>query len=205
MKKRLSLAGPVRLSAVLCLAGCFAVGALAGCLFAGVLGAEALLHLSDYLQSYFLRMRESGAADLPSFFSTAVELCRWPVLVFVLGFTGLGAVGIPAVFLIRGFLLSYSVAVFVRLFGLCGFAAAGAVFGIGGVFVLPAFFVLGADALESAGALCASFFGQGKRPVLLQRGRLVRAGGCGALLAVGTGVQFWLAPVLVRTAAELLI
>lgn len=193
-----------QLSVVLCLTVCFAVGALAGCFFAGVLGADAQIHLAAYLGDYFTVIRD-GETVLPSLFSTVWELCRWSVLAFILGFTALGAVGVPAVFLVRGFLLSYSAAVFVRLFGTAGMAAAVLVFGVSGVFGLPALFVLGADALGSAGALAAAFWGDGKRPALLWRGRLIHAGGCALLLAAGAGVQLWLTPVLLRTAAELLI
>lgn len=199
MKKRI---GPGRLSVVLCLTICFVAGVLAGCLFAGLLGAESLLRLSEYLDGYFGLMRGDSVSP-PSPLSTVWELCRWPLLVFVLGFTGLGAVGIPAMFLLRGFLLSYSISVFVRLFGLSGLAAAAAVFGVSGVFVLPAFFVLGSDALESAGSLASLFLGRGKRPALFCPEQLVHIGGCVALLAAGTAVQLWLAPTLVRTAAEL--
>lgn len=201
MKKRID---PGRLPVVLCLTVCFVLGALAGCLFAGVLGADSLLRLSEYLNGYFARIRE-GAALSSSPLSTVWELCRWPLLVFVLGFTGLGAAGIPAVFLLRGFLMSYSVAVFVRLFGLPGLAAAAAVFGVAGVFALPALFVLGADALGSAGSLVSAFWGEGKRPALIRPERLIRTGGCAALLAAGTALQLWLVPLLVRTAAELFV
>lgn len=194
--------GQGRLSVLLCLTVCFAVGALAGCFFAGVLGGETQRHLSAYLGDYFAVLRD-GEPVAPSLFSAAWELCRWPLLVFVLGFTALGAVGVPVVFLVRGFLLSYSVAVFVRLFGVAGLAAAAAVFGVCAVFVLPALFVLGADAMGGAMALAAAFWGEGKRPAVFGRGRLLRAGGCGLLLAAGAGVQLWLTPALLRAAAGL--
>lgn len=201
MKKQIGLG---RLPVVLCLTVCFTLGLLAGCLFAGALGAESLLRLSEYLDGYFALVRSAGAFS-PSPLSAVWELCRWPLLVFVLGFTGLGTVGIPAVFLLRAFLMSYSAAVFVRLFGLAGLAAAAAVFGASGLFSVPALFVLGADALGSAGCLVSVFLGEGKRFALFRPEQLVRAGGCAALLAVGTVVQLWLAPLLVRAAAELLI
>lgn len=207
MKKRFAHmtdgSGSGQLSVLLCLTVCFAMGALAGCFFAGVLDADVQRHLSAYLNDYFAVLRD-GEMVLPSLFSTIWELCRWPALVFVLGFTALGAAGVPAVFLIRGFLLSYSVAVLVRLFGTAGLAAAAAVFGISTAFVLPALFVLGTDAMGSAGALAMVFWGGEKRSALLWRGRLLHAGGCGLLLAVGVGAQLCLAPALLRTAAALL-
>lgn len=191
-----------RLSVLLCLTACFAAGVLAGCFFAGVLGAEAQRHLCAYLGDYFAGLRD-GELVAPSLFSTVWELCRWPLLVFVLGFTALGAVGVPVVFLVRGFLLSYSVSVFVRLFGVAGLAAAATVFGVCALFVLPVLFVLGADAMGSAWAQASVFWGE--HPVVFWPGRLVHAGGCALLLAAGTGVQLWLTPVLLRTAAGLFV
>ena len=38
------------------------------------------------------------------------ETIRWPLLVFGLGFTTLGLLGIPLVFSVRGFLLAFSIA-----------------------------------------------------------------------------------------------
>lgn len=195
--------GTGRLSVLICLTACFAAGIMAGCFFAGILGADAQNHLSAYLNDYFTVLRD-GEIVLPSLFSTVWELARWIVLVFALGLTALGVIGIPAVFLLRGFLLSYAVAVFVRLYGSMGLLAALAVFGASGIFVLPAFFILGVDGFESAKNMAGVFLGGGKGGFSFPDGYFRRAAGCCVLLAVSTAVQFGLTPLLMRAIAQLM-
>lgn len=205
MRKRLphQLAALGQLSVPLCLALCFGGGVAAGCFFAGLLGETVQTGLSDYLNGCFTGFRD-GNVVLPSLLSTLWELCRWPLLVFLFGFTALGVLGVPAVFLARGFLMSYAVSVLVRLFGGAGFLAALVLFGLSGVFVLPALFILGSDALRRAAALAGSPTGEGRRVFSLREGQLVRVCSCCGLLVTGTLVQLWLAPVLLQAVAELL-
>lgn len=190
-------------SVLIFLTVCFGAGALAGCFFAGLLGLDAQTQLSAYLNGYFTVLR-GGEVILPSLFSTVWELCRWPALVFLLGLTALGAVGIPVVFGVRGFLFSYSVSVFVRLFGGSGLLAALAIFGVSGFFTLPALFLLGTGGFGSARVLAGALLGEGRHGSPFHRGYFVRAGGCCVLLAAGVLLQSWLTPVLLRAAAGLI-
>ena len=102
------------------LGGCFLLGTLAGFAFSCLGGGSEPLR--EYLLRY-LRQAGEGAAFAPSLFSVIWEVFRWFLLVFLLGFTALGAVGIPAVLAARAFVLSYAAATFARLFGLSGMAA----------------------------------------------------------------------------------
>lgn len=198
------LAALGQLSVPLCLALCFGGGVAAGCFFAELLGEGVQTGLSAYLNHCFTGFR-NGEIVLPSLFSTVWELCRWPLLVFLLSFTALGVLGIPIIFWARGFLMSYAVSVFVRLFGGVGFLAALVLFGLSGVFVLPSLFILGADALHSAITLAGSLMGESKRAFSFREGQFAHVCGCCGLLITGTLVQLWLAPVLLQTVAELLL
>lgn len=200
---RLRGPGSEQRSALLCLTVCFFVGAVGGCMFAGLLGTDTQTRLLDYFSGYFSALRDSGAVQ-PSLPSTVWEVARWPLLVFLLGFTALGVVGIPAALCLRGFLFSYAVSVLVRLYGSAGLASALAVFGVSGFLVLPALFVLGVDGFRGAGALLMKLIGDGRRTPSLGQGRLFRAGCCAALLAVAAAFQFRLTPVLLSAAASLL-
>ena len=190
-------------SALFCLTVCFAVGAVGGCVFAGRLGADTQTRLLDYLGSYFAVLDGDEAIGLSSF-SAVWEIVRWPLLAFVLGFTALGVVGLPVVFSVRGFLLSYAVAVLVRLYGVTGLMVSLAVFGVSGFLVLPALFTLGVDSFRGAGAMAVRLMGDGKRAFPPGRGRLLRAGCCGVLLAAASAFQLQLTPVLLAAAAKLL-
>lgn len=187
-------------AALLCLAICFAVGAIGGCCFAGALGPEAGIRLTGCFDGYFSSL-QTGSAALPSLPATVWELARWPLLCVLLGFTALGVAGLPVVFCVRGFLLSYAVSVFVRLYGSAGLPAALAVFGVSGFLALPVLFVLGVDAFQSSGALAWKLLG-GRAAYPSRRGRLLRACCCFALLAAAVIFQTQLTPVLLTSAVN---
>lgn len=207
MKKQLlnRLRGPrsEQCSALLCLAVCFAAGAVGGCFFAGALDKDAAANLFDYFGGYFASIEDGQAPHLSLLFSVW-EVVRWPLLAFVLGFTVLGVVGLPVTFCVRGFLLSYAVSVLVRLYGTVGLVAALAVFGFSSFFVLPALFTLGVDAFRAAGFMTGNLLGDSRRSFSPGQGRLFRAGCCSLLLAMAAALQFQLTPVLLSAAAGLL-
>lgn len=207
MKKQLlnRLRGPglEQRSALLCLAACFVAGAVGGCFFAGALDEDSATNLFDFFGGYFTSI-ENGQALHFSLLSAVWEVLRWPLVVFVLGFTVLGVVGLPVAFCVRGFLLSYAVSVLVRLYGAVGLVAALAVFGFSGFFVLPALFTLGVDAFRAAGSMAGNLLGD-RKTFSPGQGRLLRTGCCSLLLAMSAAFQLRLTPVLLSAAAELLL
>lgn len=207
MRKRLldRLRGPGSelQSALLCLTVCFAVGSVGGCIFAGRLDADTQTRLLEYFSNYFAVIDGDEAVGLP-LLSAVWEIVRWPLLTFFLGFTALGVIGLPVMFCVRGFLLSYAVAVLVRLYGVTGLAVSLAVFGVSGFLVLPALFTLGVDSFRGAGAMAVKLTGDGRRTFPAGQGRLLRAGCCGVLLAAASVLQLRLTPVLLEAAVKLL-
>lgn len=129
------------------LAACFGAGAVGGLLFSAAGGENP--ELLDYLQQYFQSAGQGGGLQ-PSLGATVWDLLRWPVAVFLLGFTPVGAVGIPLLMGGRSFLLAYSVTTFARLFHLPGMAAALAVFGVTALMAVPVLFVVAAGAFQQA-------------------------------------------------------
>lgn len=190
-------------SALFCLTVCFAVGGVGGCIFAGRLGADTQTRLLDYFSSYFAAFDGNEPLSLSSL-SAVWEILRWPILTFLLGFTALGVVGLPAVFCVRGFLLSYAAAVLVRLYGVTGLGVSLAVFGVSAFMVLPALFILGVDSFRGAGAMAVKQAGDSRRNPPDRQRRLLRAGCCGVLLALAAVLQLRLTPVLLTAAAKLL-
>jgi len=175
---------------------------LAGCLAVAWAGESGACALSDYLRGY-LGLLEEGAAASPPVWAVVWELCRWPLLTFLLGLTAFGAVAIPAVFCARGFLLSYSIAAFVRVFGAAGTLAALAVFGTTALASVPVLFCVGLLAFSNSLRLAVGAAGNRPAP-LLDRTRLRGLAPCGALLALAVTLQCLLMPQLLLAAAELL-
>ena len=181
---------------------CFLGAGIAGCLAVSVTGADGVDTLSAFLQDY-LALLEDGSAVSPSIWSVMWELCRWPALVLLLGFTALGAVAIPVVFCVRGFLLSYALASFVRVFGATGIFAAFAVFGMAALVSVPVLFCVGAFAFPSSIRLAAGVLGN-RQTGLFPREKLFGLIPCGGLLVLAVFVQWSVMPQLLLAVSKLL-
>lgn len=108
--------------------------------------------------------------DAPAVLSLVWSTIRWPLLALLLGFTALECWALPILFAARGFLLAFSIASFVRLFGSTGCLLAFLVFGITGAVAIPALFVLGVQSLLAARVLASRFLGGGETSVSLRKG-----------------------------------
>ena len=185
------------------LSAAFAMGALAGLLLAAQVGGEGQESLSTYLQAY-LEMARNGKASSPALAAALWTAVRWPLLTLLLSFTALGAVGIPAIFVVRGFLLSFAVSSFVRIFGGAGAILAFFAFGFTGLISLPVLFLLGVQGLLAAMALAGRVLVGGKSyPSHPNRAFWVRSGLCAAALAFSAALECWAVPALLASVADL--
>ena len=122
---------------VLCLP--YACG-ITGGFFMALLG-DMSAAFSEYLEQYLLAYG-SGGGELPPV-ALIWDCVRWPLLTFILGISPVGIIGIPAILFSRGFLLSYAITVFSRLFSLDGILTALILFGVSAFLVVPVMFVIG--------------------------------------------------------------
>ena len=141
----------------------FLVGGLAGCLMSTFVGGAGQESLRAYLEG-FLSTAQSGGTAVPALAVQLWDILRWPGLALLLGFTALGVLGLPLLFAVRGFLLAFSIAAFVQMFGSAGCLLAFLVFGVSGGLSIPALFVLGVQSLNAARSLASRFLGEGKAP-----------------------------------------
>lgn len=176
---------------------CFVVGALGGFFFSGLTGENPAL--LDYLNRYFQMVSQGNGVD-PPLWSSIWDLVRWPLAAFLLGSTAFGIVGVPILLGIRGFLLSFAAATFVRLFGLPGMAVSLAAFGVTALVAVPVLFAVSADAFrQSQGRL------SGERPPTWSQ-RLQAFPPCAGLLVLAVALQQTVMPALLTTVcARLLI
>lgn len=138
---------------------CFLSGALVG--FAMAYFGEHSDDLGAYLQDY-LSLAARGDLDL-SFISVFWDCIRWPVFVIAFGFTALGVLAIPAVLLVRGFLLSYTATCFAVLLGWSGLAAAAVLLAAAVFLVLPVLLILGCEGLRASCARLPGALNGGER------------------------------------------
>ena len=152
-----------------------------------------------------MQAAQSGAVDAPTLWSQVWDTLRWPLLALLLGLTALGVLGLPILFGVRGFLLAFSIASFVRAFGGSGWLLACLVFGIGEILSLPVLFILGVQSFLSARALAARVRGEEKGRVLWGRDCLVRCAMCGGILCVCILLEQTAVPALLSNAAAILV
>jgi len=195
------LSGPGGALAQLC--GLFLLGGGVGCLYAGFAAADGAFALRDFLTDY---LALTGADRLSlSLWPLLWGEFRWLLAVVLLGFTALGGVGVPALFFVRGFLFSFSVGCFCRVFGWAGLLPALALFGIPALMWAPAFFLAGIQSL--CGARCLKGRGKGDssgRPELVST-FWIRFLLCFLLVMASVGAEYLLVPALLRAAARIIL
>ena len=136
----------------LLLCGVFFLGGLCGVFAAGWISGESGLALQEYVRAYLTLSGVDGVEV--SLWRAFWEHVRFPLAVWLLGFTGAGVAGIPLIFGVRGFLFSFGVACFCRLFGWAGLAPAAVLFGLPALLWVPVLFVMGMLGMRSALAVC---------------------------------------------------
>lgn len=182
--------GDGELFSLLILGVCFFLGLLSGLLFASL--GQASPELSAYLQDYFQAAGASGGWR-PAIWTVIWDLVRWPLAALVFGFTALGVFCVPALLLARGFLLSYSVSLFLRLFGGGGLLAALAAFGVTALFVLPVLFAVSCDAFRSSLSKVGNYGDIVIFPLHQKLAMLIPSAG---LIVAATALQWVVMPVL---------
>lgn len=164
----------------------FLIGTLAGCLLAGRVAQTEGSTLAVYVEGYLSAARSGGIA-VPNLLLVLWETLRWPVLTILLAFTALGMLGIPILFAVRGFLLSFAVASFVRVLGGAGAILAVTLFGLTGLLSIPVLFVLGVQGFTACRVLASRLVGVGERRRISApygRAYFLRCALCGIVLFV---------------------
>ena len=181
----------------------FLAGGILGGLFAALSGGTGGDELSGYLSSY-LALAEEGERP-QELWPLLWGQVKYLLLALLLSLTALGIVGIPMLFGVRGFFLSFPVACFCRVFGGRGMFPAFILFGLPALLWVPALFVMGTSGYLSARQLFRRSMGEGRGGSLLNGAFWCQAGVCVSLgLAAGL-LEHWIVPVLLRAAARVVL
>lgn len=130
-----------------CLSGLILCGALFLCGCVAGTFSSAFVQDGSALTQYFseyLSLEQDGSFIDPSFFSVLFDTFRYPAIVFSLGFSMLGIIGIPALAGAKGYMLAFSVSVMVRLYGGNGVLLALSLFAVSALITVPCFLILSA-------------------------------------------------------------
>lgn len=190
------LSGQSAVLGLLCIL--FFAGGLSGSLFAAFADGEGAQELTEYLTDYFHLIGDGTAqrALLPIMWGQL----RYLLVVVILGLTAIGVVGIPLLFCVRGFFLSFSVGCFCRVFGSAGLVPGLAIFGLPALLWGPALFLAGFQGLSSAQCLLRRGFGGERCALPFSCAYWLRIALCAGLILLCVGVEYGIVPVLLRAA-----
>lgn len=178
----------------------FFIGGMAGCILVNRVGGNGEVALEEFLEGY-LTVVNSGELMQPNVLTLVWETLRWPLLILILSVTPLGLFAIPVLFLVRGFLLSFSIASFFRVLGTSGLALAFTLFGVTGVLYVPVLFILGVQGFLFSGAMAGCLMGEGRKRLRFDRVVLFRCGICAVVLCVCCFLEYHLVPVFMEPLA----
>ncbi len=182
----------------------FLLGGIAGGIFAGMAGEEGALELCSYLSEYLSLAAEGTVAR--SLWPLLWEQLRYLLAAVVLGVTAVGVIGLPILFAVRGFFLSFSVGCFFRVFGGAGLLPALVLFGLPVLVWAPGFFLAGVQGLGSAQCLLRRGLGEGRCELSLgQPIYWARIGLCCVLYLICGALEYMVIPVLLRAAARVVL
>ncbi len=132
---------------LLLLSGGFIFGIVFGCLLAASLSGGGSAALRTYITNFFLAAQH-GTLGIPAFLSTLWSVFRWPLALVLLGCTAARRIGIPLLFALRGFLLSFTVCAFLLVMGRVGVLFSFLLLGLESLITIPILFLLGAEFLS---------------------------------------------------------
>lgn len=124
--------------------GALLLGAICGVITAHCLNLSTQQALFSDVTGFLYHNR----LDTLSFWQAFWNIGRVPLLVLFLAFTCFGLIGIPFLVGLQGYLISFSVAVMVRLLGWKGLLLGIASFGVQALFLLPCLLVLSTQAFS---------------------------------------------------------
>ena len=182
------------------LAALFLAGALAGRVYAGSCGEAAQTALGEYLDGY-CRLYDAGGVEV-SMLSCVVMYFGYGLGLFLLGFSAVGVVLIPALSGVFGFFSMYTISCFVRCYGRAGILLALGALLVRLVFTLPCFLMMAGAAWPLSIELFMLSFGWGKRsaPVLYGSRYFLLFLLCAVILAAGICCERLLTPFLFHLA-----
>lgn len=131
---------------------CFFCGGVLGCLFVSLACEESVEQIGQYLADYCRLIEERRIAwSAPS---VLWSHGRWLLGCALLGWTGLGALMLPLLFGVRGFLFAFGISCFFRLYSSAGLISALLLYVIPALLWVPGLFLTGFWGMRESIRLC---------------------------------------------------
>ncbi len=178
----------------------FAVGVVLGWRLYGNIAQQSSQQLQEYLTDYSELMACTKAAPA-SLLSALFLYFRYPLLIFIFGFSALGVFLIPLLCMTEGFFLSFAVTSFVASMGRNGVLLALAALGVRCLFTLPCILFLAMWAMNAARQLGKrGTLGGRKSRAIYEPIYFLRFGACVLILLLGVVLEVTFVPRLFQAA-----
>ena len=183
---------------LLLLCGFFLLGLLSGRFACGAVTEENVQQLRTYLLHYS-EIAQHPTDVVASFISLLSAYYRYPVVIFLLGFTAIGVALIPVVCMAQGFFLSFAIQCFTKAFGKSGVTLALSALGVRCLFTIPCTLFLAICAAASSLQRLGDNKGLRKKSGQRNTDCIMRLSGCFLLLLAGVIIELLLVPKLMCT------
>lgn len=180
------------------LCGFFLFGLLLAHAVSGAVTEDDLQQLRAYLSSY-KQLAQEPTDMAVSFLSLLAAYIRYPLLIFLLGFTTAGVVLIPVACISQAFFLSFSVRCFAKAFGSSGVMLALSALGIRCLFTVPCTLFVALCASANSVHRLRGDKGLGKQKKRGTAEYTMRLFWCVSLLFLGVILELLLVPDLIGT------
>lgn len=176
----------------------FSLGAVIAYLLRGLVSESDDVMLQRYIHAYTQSVAENPDS-MPGIFSVVDAYFRYPLAVYLLGFSTAGIMLVPTLLMLQGLSLTFSILCFSSALGRGGLLLALAAFGIRSAFVLPITILLAGRSVNQAAKLI--------RPQKRGKEKLPRSGQklsdltyCVTILLAGVAVELLIVPKLLQSA-----
>ena len=176
----------------------FVLGVIAAYLFRRFVTDSDNSVLQQYVYAY-MESASKDSARTPGIFTVLDMYMRYPIAVYLLGFTAGGILLVPLLLVLQGLSLSFSVLCFCAALGRSGLYLALAAFGIRSAFVLPITMLLAGHALSRSAKLRRPP-PKGKEKRTQPKNEILQLICCVAILFVGVALELILVPRLLISA-----
>ena len=183
---------------LLLLCGFFLLGLLLGRFACSAVTEEDVQQLRAYLLHYG-EIAQSPTDVVASFVSLLSVYYRYPVLIFLLGFSVAGVILIPVAYMSQAFFLSFSIQCFAKAFARNGVTLALSVMGIRCLFVVPCTLFMAMCAADKSMQRLGAKQGLRKQSGRNNLDYVMRLLGCLLLLLIGVMIEILLVPEFMCT------
>lgn len=180
---------------MLVIAVLFIAGVLLGCVVSLHVNGEGLIVLNDYLNNITNKYNQNSSVVWMTILSTYI----YPVSIFIFGFTVLGVLVIPLTVALKGFLLSFMITSFIKVFSIQGLLYSAVIMVVPAVIMLPCMFVLATQGGFHSLALLFMYFSKGRHmdAFILPRNYVTKFIVCLVALFFSVIYEIYLSPMFI--------